>query len=138
MGEHALERYGKNFAALRAWVEAGGEDPITPAARNGLGALAEIVVAIHLGGDLVAHIESCDVRHAGRSIEVRTRSDGKKPDYRGKSADIFADVRFALVPEGLRAERIRTRTGTRLDNDGENRWDDDKTFKPFEPIVRRG
>jgi len=129
MDEHALAIAGKNFAALKTWLDGDEGAPPCPATKNCLGALAELVFALHVRGELVGHRSGPDVVAQGQTHEVRTLSNGGRPDYGDKVADRFVDVKIIRSGSGLTATEVWSRTGSVVANDGTNPWRQDVTFE---------
>ena len=129
MNDHALAIAGKNFEALKVWLNGNEDEPACSASRNCLGALAELVFALHARGKLVGHCSAHDVVVHGETVEVRTLSDGTRPDYGGKIADRFVDVKIIRSGSGLTATEVWSRPGCAITNDGKNPWKRDLTFQ---------
>ncbi len=128
MNKHALAIAGDNFDALKRWLN--GNPSLAPcsASKNCLGALAELVFALHVRGELVGHGSGHDVVEGGRTYEVRTRSNGSRPRYHRKIADHFVDVKIRRSGSGLTASEVWSRPGSAIANDGNNPWTKDASF----------
>ncbi|QWC58000.1 hypothetical protein F7D01_13820 [Erythrobacter sp. 3-20A1M] len=134
MGERTFDILRKNSANLKAWAS-GCCDP-SPSVRNAIGALAEIVYARHVGGVIVSDTkDEYDVEFTGtdrHTVEVKTRLKGEKANFRGKAADVFAQVYFQRSAGTRSVVAIRTRDGQPLVvNSGENPWSVDEDFEPY-------
>ncbi|MEG8049342.1 hypothetical protein QP178_05440 [Sphingomonas aurantiaca] len=129
MDDHALAIAGKNFEALTAWLNGPADASACSASKNCLGALAELVFALHIRGELVGHRCGHDVVSRGETFEVRTLSNGGRPDYRGKIADRFVDVKIIRSGPRLVATEVWSRPGCAIANDGTDPWKQDVTFQ---------
>ncbi len=129
MNKHALAIAGDNFDALKAWLNGNAGVAACPASKNCLGALAELVFALHVHGELVGHGSGHDVIASGQTYEVRTRSNGSRPKYRRKIADHFVDVKILRSGSGLTATEVWLRPGSAIANDGINPWTQDVSFQ---------
>lgn len=134
MGERTFDILRKNSANLKAWASS-SSDP-SPSVRNAIGALAEIVYARHVGGVIVSDTKNeYDVEFTGtdrHTVEVKTRLKGEKANFRGKAADMFAQVYFQRDAGTLSVLAIRTRIGKPLvENTGENPWSVVEGFHPY-------
>ncbi|WP_397505749.1 hypothetical protein [Qipengyuania sp. R86523] len=134
MGERTFDILRKNSADLKAWASSSSGP--SPSVRNAMGALAEIVFARHVGGVIVSDTRNeYDVEFTGAdryTAEVKTRLNGEKANFKGKAADLFAQVYFQRNAGTLSVVAIRTRNGQPLVvNTGENPWSVDEGFEPY-------
>lgn len=118
MNKHALAIAGDNFDALKAWLNGNANLAACPASNNCFGALAELVFALRVRGELVGHDAGHDVISGGQTYEIRTRSNGSRPKYHRTIADHFVDVKIRWSGSWLTATEVWLRPGSEIANDG--------------------
>lgn len=101
---------------LEIWINNGVWTESYDKPKKAMGAIAEIVVAMKMGGQFSVPGSSYDIFTSnGDTIEVRSRSDGKPASMAGKAADHRVKVEFRRDKGLLELISIKT-------CDAKNHW----------------